>query len=101
MAPCQPTYEDDDDDDALLNVYVDDDAEQLFWHVSRYDQQNFVANIWTVQWQFDYINIIIVLFDSSVRGKAAYEGEGKTTVKVLNQDYELGLMIDAYATVTY
>ncbi|XP_075988752.1 NADH dehydrogenase [ubiquinone] 1 alpha subcomplex assembly factor 3 [Anticarsia gemmatalis] len=35
---------------------------------------------------------------SSVRGKAAYEGDGKTTVKVINQDYELGLMIDSYAT---
>lgn len=32
------------------------------------------------------------------RAKAAYEGEGKTTVRVLNQDQDLGLMIDAYAT---
>ncbi|XP_048004191.1 NADH dehydrogenase [ubiquinone] 1 alpha subcomplex assembly factor 3 [Leguminivora glycinivorella] len=30
--------------------------------------------------------------------KAAYEGEGKTTVRVLNQEEDLGLMIDAYAT---
>ncbi|KAI5640055.1 hypothetical protein NE865_07469 [Phthorimaea operculella] len=30
--------------------------------------------------------------------KAAYEGEGKTTVRVINQDYDLGLMIDSYAT---
>ncbi|XP_063545432.1 NADH dehydrogenase [ubiquinone] 1 alpha subcomplex assembly factor 3 [Cydia strobilella] len=30
--------------------------------------------------------------------KAAYEGEGKTTVRVLNQEQDLGLMIDAYAT---
>lgn len=37
---------------------------------------------------------------STVRGKAAYEGEGKTTVRVINQDYELGLMIDSYATVS-
>ncbi|CAB3233434.1 unnamed protein product [Arctia plantaginis] len=35
---------------------------------------------------------------STVRGKAAYEGEGKTVVKVINQDYDLGLMIDSYAT---
>ncbi|XP_073943471.1 NADH dehydrogenase [ubiquinone] 1 alpha subcomplex assembly factor 3 [Choristoneura fumiferana] len=35
---------------------------------------------------------------SLVRNKAAYEGEGKTTVRVLNQEQELGLMIDAYAT---
>ncbi|XP_026754291.2 NADH dehydrogenase [ubiquinone] 1 alpha subcomplex assembly factor 3 [Galleria mellonella] len=37
-------------------------------------------------------------FLSHVRNKAAYEGEGKTTVRVLNQDTELGLMIDSYAT---
>lgn len=36
---------------------------------------------------------------SAVRGKAAYEGEGKTTVRVLNNDPEFGLMIDSYATV--
>ncbi|XP_013195673.2 NADH dehydrogenase [ubiquinone] 1 alpha subcomplex assembly factor 3 [Amyelois transitella] len=30
--------------------------------------------------------------------KAAYEGEGKTTVRVLNLEPDLGLMIDAYAT---
>ncbi|XP_030029780.1 NADH dehydrogenase [ubiquinone] 1 alpha subcomplex assembly factor 3 [Manduca sexta] len=35
---------------------------------------------------------------SFVRTKAAYEGEGKTTIRVLNQDQELGLMIDSYAT---
>ncbi|CAH0601894.1 unnamed protein product [Chrysodeixis includens] len=35
---------------------------------------------------------------SAVRGKAAYEGEGKTTVRVLNSDPEFGLMIDSYAT---
>lgn len=35
---------------------------------------------------------------SWVRSKAAYEGEGKTTVKVINQDYELGVMIDSYST---
>ncbi|XP_053622182.1 NADH dehydrogenase [ubiquinone] 1 alpha subcomplex assembly factor 3 [Plodia interpunctella] len=30
--------------------------------------------------------------------KAAYDGEGKTTVRVLNMEPELGLMIDSYAT---
>uniref|UniRef100_A0A2A4JHZ4 Uncharacterized protein n=1 Tax=Heliothis virescens TaxID=7102 RepID=A0A2A4JHZ4_HELVI len=35
---------------------------------------------------------------SGVRGKAAYEGEGKTTVRVINQEYDAGLMIDSYAT---
>ncbi|PZC76301.1 hypothetical protein B5X24_HaOG204813 [Helicoverpa armigera] len=35
---------------------------------------------------------------SAVRGKAAYEGEGKTTVRVINQEYDAGLMIDSYAT---
>ncbi|XP_046975918.1 NADH dehydrogenase [ubiquinone] 1 alpha subcomplex assembly factor 3 [Vanessa cardui] len=34
----------------------------------------------------------------SVRNKAAYEGDGKTTVRILNQDQDLGLMIDAYAS---
>ncbi|KAM3956212.1 NADH dehydrogenase [ubiquinone] 1 alpha subcomplex assembly factor 3 [Aphomia sociella] len=37
-------------------------------------------------------------FLSVVRHKAAYEGEGKTTVRVLNQDPDVGLMIDSYAT---
>ncbi|XP_059046856.1 NADH dehydrogenase [ubiquinone] 1 alpha subcomplex assembly factor 3 [Achroia grisella] len=37
-------------------------------------------------------------FLSVVRHKAAYEGEGKTTVRILNQDTELGLMIDSYST---
>ncbi|KAJ8706404.1 hypothetical protein PYW08_011030 [Mythimna loreyi] len=35
---------------------------------------------------------------SLVRGKAAYEGEGKTTVRVINQEVDSGLMIDTYAT---
>ncbi|GBP57355.1 NADH dehydrogenase 1 alpha subcomplex assembly factor 3 [Eumeta japonica] len=35
---------------------------------------------------------------TSVRSKSAYEGDGKTTVQVLNQDQELGLMVDSYAT---
>lgn len=35
-----------------------------------------------------------------MRHKAAYEGEGKTTVRILNQEQDLGLMIDAYATVS-
>ncbi|XP_028169242.1 NADH dehydrogenase [ubiquinone] 1 alpha subcomplex assembly factor 3 isoform X2 [Ostrinia furnacalis] len=35
---------------------------------------------------------------SSVRHKAAYEGDGKTTVRVINQEQDLGLMIDSYAT---
>lgn len=34
----------------------------------------------------------------SSRTKAAYEGEGKTTVRILNQEQDLGLMIDSYAT---
>ncbi|CAH2252728.1 NADH dehydrogenase [ubiquinone] 1 alpha subcomplex assembly factor 3 isoform X2 [Pararge aegeria] len=34
----------------------------------------------------------------SVRYKAAYEGDGKTTVRVINQEQDLGLMIDAFAT---
>ncbi|KAJ8707897.1 hypothetical protein PYW07_011574 [Mythimna separata] len=37
---------------------------------------------------------------SAVRGKAAYEGEGKTTVRVINQEADAGLMIDTYATVS-
>lgn len=37
---------------------------------------------------------------SNVRYKAAYEGEGKTTVRVINQEQDLGLMIDSYATVS-
>ncbi|CAH2101622.1 unnamed protein product [Euphydryas editha] len=37
-------------------------------------------------------------FSLSVRNKAAYEGDGKTTVRVINQEQELGLMIDSYAT---
>lgn len=32
------------------------------------------------------------------RLKAAYEGEGKTTVRVINKEHDLGLMIDSYAT---
>ncbi|KOB71144.1 NADH dehydrogenase, partial [Operophtera brumata] len=36
---------------------------------------------------------------SFLRHKAAYEGEGKTTVRVINQEHDLGLMIDSYATV--
>lgn len=39
--------------------------------------------------------------EGCVRHAAAYEGEGKTTVRVINQEYELGLMIDTYATVGY
>lgn len=39
-------------------------------------------------------------FDSFLRHKAAYEGEGKTTVRVINQEHDLGLMIDSYATVS-
>lgn len=35
---------------------------------------------------------------SFTRTKAAYEGEGKTTVRVLNNEYDLGLMIDSFAT---
>ncbi|CAH2056011.1 unnamed protein product, partial [Iphiclides podalirius] len=35
---------------------------------------------------------------SPVRNKAAYEGDGRTTVRVINQEQELGLMIDSYAT---
>ncbi|KAG7295714.1 hypothetical protein JYU34_022009 [Plutella xylostella] len=35
---------------------------------------------------------------SGVRYKNAYQGEGKTTVRVINQETELGLMIDTYAT---
>ncbi|XP_049883935.1 NADH dehydrogenase [ubiquinone] 1 alpha subcomplex assembly factor 3 [Pectinophora gossypiella] len=35
---------------------------------------------------------------SQVRTKAAYEGEGKMTVRVINQEQDLGLMIDSYAT---
>ncbi|XP_034828133.1 NADH dehydrogenase [ubiquinone] 1 alpha subcomplex assembly factor 3 [Maniola hyperantus] len=38
------------------------------------------------------------VFWSNVRYKAAYEGEGKTTVRVINQEQDLGLMIDSYAT---
>ncbi|XP_023943382.1 NADH dehydrogenase [ubiquinone] 1 alpha subcomplex assembly factor 3 [Bicyclus anynana] len=38
------------------------------------------------------------VFLSNVRHKAAYEGEGKTTVRVINQEQDLGLMIDSYAT---
>lgn len=37
---------------------------------------------------------------SAVRSKAAYEGEGKTTVRIINQEEDAGLMIDTYATVT-
>ncbi|XP_045538514.1 NADH dehydrogenase [ubiquinone] 1 alpha subcomplex assembly factor 3 [Papilio machaon] len=35
---------------------------------------------------------------SLVRHKAAYEGDEKTTVRVINQELELGLMVDSYAT---
>ncbi|XP_026313914.1 NADH dehydrogenase [ubiquinone] 1 alpha subcomplex assembly factor 3 [Hyposmocoma kahamanoa] len=35
---------------------------------------------------------------SLVRHKAAYEGEGKMTVRIINQEQDLGLMIDSYAT---
>ncbi|CAH0761978.1 unnamed protein product [Diatraea saccharalis] len=35
---------------------------------------------------------------SSMRHKAAYEGDGKTTVRIINQEQDLGLMIDSYAT---
>ncbi|KAF9407662.1 hypothetical protein HW555_012395 [Spodoptera exigua] len=35
---------------------------------------------------------------SAVRSKAAYEGDGKTTVRVINQEEDAGLMIDTYAT---
>ncbi|CAK1592798.1 unnamed protein product [Parnassius mnemosyne] len=36
-------------------------------------------------------------FLSSVRCKAAYEGDGKTTVRVINQEQDSGLMINSYA----
>ncbi|CAG9577129.1 unnamed protein product [Danaus chrysippus] len=36
---------------------------------------------------------------NSLQHKAAYEGEGKTTVRVINQETDLGLMIDSYGTV--
>ncbi|XP_038219889.1 NADH dehydrogenase [ubiquinone] 1 alpha subcomplex assembly factor 3-like [Zerene cesonia] len=35
---------------------------------------------------------------SYVRHKAAYEGDGKTTVRVINMEQDLGLMIDSYGT---
>ncbi|OWR51658.1 NADH dehydrogenase [ubiquinone] 1 alpha subcomplex assembly factor 3 [Danaus plexippus] len=35
---------------------------------------------------------------NSLQHKAAYEGEGKTTVRVINQETDLGLMIDSYGT---
>lgn len=38
---------------------------------------------------------------SSVRYKAAYEGEGRTTVRVINQEQDLGLIINSYGTVRY
>lgn len=37
-------------------------------------------------------------FHSVIRHKAGYEGEGKTTVRVLNQETELGLMINSITT---
>ncbi|CAH0712786.1 unnamed protein product, partial [Brenthis ino] len=37
-------------------------------------------------------------FFLSTRTKAAYEGDGKTTVRIINQELDLGLMIDSYAT---
>ncbi|XP_045458038.1 NADH dehydrogenase [ubiquinone] 1 alpha subcomplex assembly factor 3 [Melitaea cinxia] len=40
-------------------------------------------------------------FVLSVRNKAAYEGEGKTTVRIINQEQELGLMIDSFSTVGF
>lgn len=38
---------------------------------------------------------------SLVRHKGAYEGDEKTTVRVINQELELGLMVDSYATVSF
>ncbi|XP_068622116.1 NADH dehydrogenase [ubiquinone] 1 alpha subcomplex assembly factor 3 [Battus philenor] len=38
------------------------------------------------------------LLTSSIRHKAAYEGDGRTTVRVINQEQDLGLMVDCYAT---
>ncbi|XP_047513818.1 NADH dehydrogenase [ubiquinone] 1 alpha subcomplex assembly factor 3 isoform X1 [Pieris napi] len=35
---------------------------------------------------------------SIVYHKAAYEGDGKTTVRIINQDPDLGLIIDSYGT---
>ncbi|CAG4967847.1 unnamed protein product [Colias eurytheme] len=35
---------------------------------------------------------------SYVRHKTAYEGDGKTTVRVINMEQDLGLMIDSYGT---
>ncbi|XP_072948628.1 NADH dehydrogenase [ubiquinone] 1 alpha subcomplex assembly factor 3 [Epargyreus clarus] len=32
------------------------------------------------------------------KARAAYDGDGKTTVRVINQETDLGLMIDTYAT---
>lgn len=50
--------------------------------------------------EFDFIYLSKNLcFINSSRTKAAYEGEGKTTVRILNQEQDLGLMIDSYATV--
>lgn len=42
----------------------------------------------------------IYYFKNSTRTKAAYEGDGKTKVRIINQELDLGLMIDTYATVS-
>ncbi|VVD06097.1 unnamed protein product [Leptidea sinapis] len=43
-----------------------------------------------------YFNICHLSISSKRQHKAAYEGEGKTTLRIINQEQDLGLMIDSY-----
>ncbi|VVD06098.1 unnamed protein product [Leptidea sinapis] len=46
-----------------------------------------------------YFNICHLSISSKRQHKAAYEGEGKTTLRIINQEQDLGLMIDSYGAI--